>query len=715
MKKQGLYFLFIFSTEAVLLAAGNGTGGHSSAGGIVHDMNILLIQLAVILFAARAGHLLFKKIQLPPVLGELVIGILIGPYLLGGIGLPGLPDGLFAMPPGDFPLTHEIFAFAAVASILHLFLVGLETDINLFLRLSTGGVLIGICGALISFGLAVTVCSRLLGLNLVHPHTLFLGVMAAGTSVGITTRVLSFRRMIYTPEGVTILEGAVIDDMLGMILMTISIGYSLTLVESGHGSFSLGDLGGILLKLLLVGVGVTTLVMLSAAKTASFLKKFKHPAIFTVLAFALALLLGVIFEMAGLASIVGAYIAGLMFSRTDIQYTLKENLEVLDNFLVPIFFTIIGMLIDLRLFANPKIITIGLIYTAIAITGKLAGCGLPSLGFKFNLLGALRIGLGMVPRGEVVFVFAGIWLSYGLIDSNIFGMAMFMTILTTLLFPPLFNLSLKSRRKSNSIELTEDKVTLTYDYPAEEITGLFARQIVTNFKNEGFFTYEKKVDCLIHQITKEHCFITMFEYPRQIIFKAHKSDLNLIKVVVHEAFHLIKHTFDQLQEVQRPSSLGVQEDEAKKKKNGIKGLIKPGNIIHRLQGETKETIIAELVEQLAAGGELEDKNQVLDELYKREESMSTGLERGLAVPHARTTAVREITVAIGIKPEGVDFNALDSQPSKIIFMIIAPIEQGNAYLEVLSSAAEFFSHQDNFDNCLKAANPAEIVEVFLLN
>ena len=139
-----------------------------------------------------------------------------------------------------------------------------------------------------------------------------------------------------------------------------------------------------------------------------------------------------------------------------------------------VFFTIVGMLIDIKIFTNQYVILFGLIYTAFAILSKLLFCGIPPLFFKFNIHGALRIGLGMVPRGEVVFILASTWLSHGLINQEIFGIAMFMAIVTTLLSPPLFSKLLKSKVKTNNIELADEKEEIIYNYPSEEITNIFA-------------------------------------------------------------------------------------------------------------------------------------------------------------------------------------------------------------------------------------------------
>jgi Na+:H+ antiporter len=195
----------------------------SDANSMVEQMMILVFQLAIILFAAKYMGKLFEKMHFPSVIGELFAGIIIGPFLLGKIPLPGLPHGLFGdflfnNPAAALPVSNELYAFSVIASILLLFMVGLETDLNLFLRYSFPSIVIGGMGVVFSFLAGTGMASFFLKEPFMHPQALFLGVISTATSVGITARILSSRKKINSPEGVTILGSAVIDDVLGIIL-----------------------------------------------------------------------------------------------------------------------------------------------------------------------------------------------------------------------------------------------------------------------------------------------------------------------------------------------------------------------------------------------------------------------------------------------------------------------------------------------------------------
>ena len=188
-------------------------------------MQNLMIQVAIILLVSRAGgamvHRLFK---LPAVLGELAAGMLIGPYALGGMNLPWV--GIIFPPHHGslIPVSPELYGMATLASLLLLFLSGLETDLTTFLRYSVVGTAVGIGGVVFSFALG-DLCAVMFGLadSFMNPTALFLGTVSTATSVGITARILTEKRKTNSPEGVTILAGAVLDDVLGIIVLAIVV------------------------------------------------------------------------------------------------------------------------------------------------------------------------------------------------------------------------------------------------------------------------------------------------------------------------------------------------------------------------------------------------------------------------------------------------------------------------------------------------------------
>jgi Kef-type K+ transport system membrane component KefB len=188
-------------------------------------------------------------------------------------------------------------------------------------------------------------------------------------------------------------------------------------------------------------LGLTAVGILAAPYTERILSRFRSPGADLVLVVALALLASGLAEVFGLAFIIGAFSIGLALSITDLGRCVEEELVSINEILVPVFFVVMGMLVDVGAMLNA--VAFGLIISALAIVSKVFGAGVPALFSGFNLRGVTRIGIGMMPRGEVALIIAGIGLSQGIIGSVFFGVSIMMTVITTLVAPilliPLFN------------------------------------------------------------------------------------------------------------------------------------------------------------------------------------------------------------------------------------------------------------------------------------
>src|SRR5574344_744929 len=220
----------------------------------------LVLQIGIILFAVRLGGFLVKKIGIPSVLGELLAGVAIGPYALGGLGFPGFPQGLFPLYSESLAVSPELYAFSTVASIILLFASGLETDLGLFLKYSVAGGIIGIFGVIFSFVFGDLVGVFLMKASFMDPRCLFLGILSTATSVGITARILSDQKKMDSPEGVTILAAAVFDDVLGILCLAVVLGIVSVLTGSGvGGTLTAGKIGAIAGRAFGIWLGFTAL------------------------------------------------------------------------------------------------------------------------------------------------------------------------------------------------------------------------------------------------------------------------------------------------------------------------------------------------------------------------------------------------------------------------------------------------------------------------
>ena len=266
---------------------------------------------------------------------------------------------------------------------------------------------------------------------------LFVGAIMTATSVGITARVLADIRRLDSPEGVTILAGAVVDDVLGIIILAIVVGIS------EEGAVTAGSIGVIFLKAVGFWLGLMIIGSLVANHLSKFVLWFKSAGGALVLALALAFIASAVAEIYfGLAMIIGAYTMGLALSNTELKHQVEGPMRSVNNFLVPIFFVVIGMHVDFTAFGagdTSLSVAIGFatVLTLFAVFSKLAGSGLPALLVGFNRRGATRVALGMLPRGEVALIIAGIGLAAGVIGQDIFGVAVVMTVVTTIIAPVL--------------------------------------------------------------------------------------------------------------------------------------------------------------------------------------------------------------------------------------------------------------------------------------
>ncbi|MCK4980785.1 MAG: cation:proton antiporter, partial [Candidatus Delongbacteria bacterium] len=547
--KRSIFYILILTT---ILSAANHVPQEDN---IIHLMTSFVFHLGLIIFAARAFGMLFEKMNLPTTLGELTAGIVIGPYLLGKVPLAfiGFPHGFFPLNEGLIPISTEIYGVSVIASIMLLFIAGLETDINLLKKYSITGSIVGLGGLVGTFFPGVIAGMYLFDLPFMDPKCLFLGVMSTATSVGVTARILSSKKYMDSPEGVTILTAAIIDDVLGIVLLAIVLGISAVLTVGGDIDWA--EIGVISTKAISVWIGFTVVGLFLANKISKFLKVFKDKYTFTVLSFGLALFLAGIFESAGLAMIIGAYVMGLTLSKTDLNYVIQDTIHPLKAFFVPIFFTVMGMMVDLNAI-NGKILLIGLAYGTVAILGKVFGCGIPALFTGFNKIGSMRIGLGMVPRGEVVLIIAGIGLSNNFIDSEIYGIAIMMILMSILISPPLLNLTLKNKTQGTKKEVKDLKrETYELNLESKERTEFFESYIIQYFDNEGFFINKITLDHEVYHIRKDDIFVKLDKYSEKIVFSTNKEDMSFVRTMIYESFMKLKYNLDKLKDMANPDEL----------------------------------------------------------------------------------------------------------------------------------------------------------------
>ncbi len=688
---------------------------YASEGSVTEVMAELVFQIGIILFAVRLGGGLVKKIGIPSVLGELLAGVAIGPYALGGIPVPGFfPHGIFPLHEGALAVSPELYSFATVASIILLFASGLETDIGLFLRYSVAGGIVGLGGVAFSFILGDMVGMFLLHTNFMDPTALFLGILSTATSVGITARILSDQKKMDSPEGVTILAAAVFDDVLGIIMLAVVLGIVAVINGSGGTtSLDLAAIGGIAGRAFGIWLGFTALGLFFSKKIAGFLKIFKHSYDFSVCALGIALILAGIFEKEGLAMIIGAYITGLALSKTDIAAVIQERIHGLYEFFVPLFFAVMGMLVNVGELFSPSVLTFGLIYTGVGVLAKILGCALPSLALGFNAKGALRIGTGMVPRGEVALIIAGIGITAGILSEQLFGVVIMMTLLTTLVAPPLLNFMLKWPGRGTRKEAkSADMVTLDWDFHSDEIADLVIDTLLKDLRAEGFYVQMMNIDDGLSQARKNDIALSITESEHKVTIETAPEDEAFVKTSMYEVILKLHDAIERLRESSNPESLKkeLSEGAARSDKSLLK-LIKKETVSTNLKGTTKVEIITELVDLLEKGGAIRDKETVINDVLAREKTMSTGMQHGIAIPHGKTEGIEAMSVAIGVKKEGIEFGSLDGKPSTLFIMVVSPKKDSGPHIQFLASIAYILKDKDLVERIHHAKKPEDVVKL----
>ncbi|MCS6884486.1 MAG: cation:proton antiporter [Acidobacteriota bacterium] len=381
----------------------------------------LLLSLFIIFAAAKLSAEFFERIRQPPVVGEILAGIIIGPSVFKLIH--------------HTELTH---ALSEMGVMLLLFTVGLEVNSRALFRVGTISLLVAVCGVVLPF-IAGYFFMHYTGGN--TAEAIFLGAALVATSVGITARVLSGMRMLSAKSSQIILGAAVIDDILGLLVLSI-----VTSIAKGQIKY------GEILTTAAVSIGFTLFVALVGTKivkrASPSLERLRIGHAYFVGGLILCLGFSVLATYIGMAAIVGAFLAGMALAEISEHTTMHNQTSAVMEFLVPFFFVGIGLQVDLSVFTDKQMVIMSLILTTIAIATKLLGCGAAAL--PLGLRAALQIGVGMMPRGEVGIIVAQLGLGMGVLSKASYAMVVFMAVATTLIAPPLLKLLYDERDKAAS-------------------------------------------------------------------------------------------------------------------------------------------------------------------------------------------------------------------------------------------------------------------------
>ena len=389
-------------------------------------MEITLLNIALILIFTKIGGLISKKFKMPEVLGALIAGVILGPVVLNIVHYD-----------------DNIKLLSELGVIMLMFLAGVETNVQEFKKSGLSALIIAIMGITVPLILG-TLSAYMFFNNLWENITI--GVILTATSVSITVQTLTELGKLNTRSGINILGAAVIDDVLGLILISLVLALAQTNTSAGTASSTAVILLLTFTKIILFCIGSIFAVAYLPKYMIKFSKNIKPRRSVLTFSIAFALLMAFIAESLGIATITGAYICGLILSSLHYKEYIGRNIKAISSgFLSLIFFASVGLEANLNAL-NLEVILITVVMFIVAVIGKIAGCGIAARMLKMSKSESLQIGVGMISRGEVAIITANICLQRKLISEEVFLPTLIVVILTTIITPILlkivFSLSL---------------------------------------------------------------------------------------------------------------------------------------------------------------------------------------------------------------------------------------------------------------------------------
>lgn len=415
----------------------------------------ILLPLALVFCAAKFLGLCARKLQMPQVVGEIVAGLILGPCVLGVIDLNDLSYGL------------SIKTIAEIGVIFLMFSAGLGTNLKDLLKVGPTALLVAVSGVAVPVA-AGTGVYYLFGFD--HGHqfleALFVGTILAATSVSITVQALKELGYLQSKVGTTILSAAVIDDVIGIVLLTVVS--SLSSSEESGGS---GDLWGVLLRILiffvlLIGVGIGIYFAFKWLE-----KRRPHTRTLPIVAMAMCFFLSYVAEVYfDIADIIGAYAAGIILCQLKSADYIQRKIDVCSYmFFGPVFFACVGLKTSIS-GMTPILIAFALVLTIVAMITKIIGCGVVAKLGKFSTIDSLKIGVGMMTRGEVALIIADKGIASKVIPKSMNIAIVPMIIITSLATPILLKV-LYTKWPDNKVKVHHkhtDKEAMTYQQLFED-------------------------------------------------------------------------------------------------------------------------------------------------------------------------------------------------------------------------------------------------------
>lgn len=509
------------------------------------EITITLVRLGILLVVSHgAGYLVEKFFRLPRVLGEMGVGILLGFNLLGR--LPILFGHHLFTPE---VLEHDIFKLVVyMATIILLFNAGMHTDIRFFIKFFLKGSLVGFSGVVISF-IVASMLTVIFVPNVHHmmdPVALFMGI-ATATSVGVSARILSEKNKISSIEGNISVTAAVLDDVAGIILLAIVVP-----IAKASNLGSAPDVHNLLLiagKEVFAWAFLTVVGVMLARLIGQYLRILTLATI-GMSAVGFVLIMGGIAESLGLSAVIGAYVLGLGFGTIDTSAEISEKVNELSMFFVPVFFAITGIGIDFSVMKTGILFSI--LYAFGSLFAKVFACGAASGLVGFNFKGMQRVGVIMMPRGEVTLVVANIGVAMGVLTTQLFGTLAFTVFISVLLTPFLLMLVFKDDVSGYKRELKVGEKLESFTVTSfNEITrAYFMDKIINFFQNSGYFIHMVDGSRRTYQCRKENLYVLIHQNTDgSILFSTSRKNMSTLKFLVLEEINDMQKELTKIKDI----------------------------------------------------------------------------------------------------------------------------------------------------------------------
>ena len=594
------------------------------------------VRLVIILLSARICSSLVSKIYLPPVFGQILAGVLIGPAVFGGMIAP------------DAPVSGGLFGLALIGAVMFIFDLGLRTNPVLFFRYSLAGAVIGAGGAVVSFFCGCFAGTVLLKAGFGSPQCLFLGAAAMAAQTSLTAGVFARRGKMDSPEGVAVMGADVFSNFLAIIFTAVIF---VIAVFNGSGS------------------AVSTGVSFTAVKWA-------------------------------LAIFVLSSAAGLVLRKSGIPSGAQKRIDRLYVIFVPLMFTVFGMMVNVREIPASGLAVFMVVYALAVTLAKVIGSGGLAILLGFNPQGAFRIGAGMIAHGEMTFIIAGAGLALGFIGQGLYSVIVIIALVTVPAAAALLGASLKIPGKGTYAQSRGDDIfSVTWDFPREEIRDYVTDGFLSALVREKFFIQMIKNGNSFFQARKNDIALSLVKEKKSILVTG--TDLPYIKNSISKIITDLHGLTGRLVTSLDPYPAGAEPED-----DGVLlSAISPDCVNIALKSSTKEDIIREMINLFP--GRHVNREMALRDVLEREKVMSTGMQHGIALPHAKTEGVNRLTVAVGIKREGIDFNSIDHEKSRIFILMLSPKNTSGPHIRFLSAINAVLKDEKLREAVINSKTPEE--------